>query len=286
MRVLLLGAAGLIGRHLRSALAGRDVLACTRDGRDGTVAVDVRDADRLRAVVLDARADTIIDAAAEAWVERCEREPRETRAVNVEPVRALASLAAVRPAILVVFSSEYVFDGARGSYSEEDPTSPINEYGRQKVEIERLARCAPDHLIIRSSGVYGIEPARKNFVWQVVDRLRTGQPFRVADDQLITPTFAPSLAAALVELLDAGARGILHVPGPQVMRRDAFARLAADAFRLPLNLIVSTPTADLGLTAPRPPRAGLSDARLRKVLGRPSASPEDGLRALAAELDR
>src|SRR5207302_3268738 len=120
----------------------------------------------------DARPDAVIVAAADAYVERCEREPEQTRQVNVEAPRALAAESAGLGALFVVFSSEYVFDGAKGEYVEDDERRPINEYGRQKVALEDIALGTRRGLVCRTSAVFGADPKRKNFVLQEVDRLR------------------------------------------------------------------------------------------------------------------
>lgn len=280
MRILVLGAGGQVGRHLVLALAHHDVLASTRDGRGGTTAVDVHDLDALARVVREVHPDVIVNAAADAYVERCEREPEATRRVNVAPVELLAAEATRIGAVLVVFSSEYVFNGSRERCTEEDPVNPINEYGAQKAEIEQHARRAERHLVCRTSGVYGAEVARKNFVWQVVDTLRAERRFRAPHDQLVTPTYAPSLAATISALLDRAATGIFHVAGPRIVERDEFAREIADVFRLDRSLVEPVTTAELGLSAARP-RVGLSDAKLRRTLGAGTTDPRDALRELA-----
>jgi dTDP-4-dehydrorhamnose reductase len=161
----------------------------------------------------------------------------------------------------------------------------LNEYGRQKVALEELARKAPRHLVLRISGVFGAEPSRKNFVWQLVDSLRAGQTFDVPSDQLITPTDGSSLGRAVVELLDRGATGTYHAAGPEVLGRVEFARLVARAFSLPPHRIRPRPTSELHLAARRPERAGLADAKLRSLLGHGLARPADALQALAATSD-
>jgi dTDP-4-dehydrorhamnose reductase len=279
-RWLLLGATGLVGTHLRAALRGRDVVTTShRTSLPGGVALDITDAVAAARLVRETRPDVIVVAAANAFVEACEREPGATRAVNVDAVRRLAE--AAPSAVLVVFSSEYVFDGLAGSYGEDDRPSPINEYGRQKAALETLAGERAAHLVCRVSGVYGWSTARTSFVCQLVDRLRLGQRFRVPADQLITPTPAPDLAAAVVQLVDQGARGIFHVAGPEVLPRPEFARRAAESFGLDSNLLDPVPTAALGLVAPRPLRAGLRTDKLRAFLGGRGLSPSvEGLAAM------
>lgn len=263
---MLFGAGGLVGSHLRSALEGRDVVVTAhRTSVPGAVTVDLTDTEAAARSVRGVRPDVIVMAAADANVERCEREPAASRAMNVDAVRNVAN--AAPNAVLVVFSSEYVFDGRAGSYAEEDPVTPINEYGRQKVELEGLARSQAEHLICRVSGVYGWSQARTSFVAQLVDALRSSRRFSVPADQLITPTPAADLARAVVDLVERGARGLFHVAGPEILPRPEFARRAAVAFDLDPALLDAVPTARSGLAAPRPLRAGLRTEKLTRTLG-------------------
>jgi dTDP-4-dehydrorhamnose reductase len=215
-------------------------------------------------------------------VERCESEPLETRRVNVEAARVVASSAEESGALLVVFSSEYVFEGDSGPYSEDDNRGPINEYGRQKAALEDIALATGRGLVCRTSAVFGDDPERKNFVCQLVDRLRSGETFDVPSDQLVTPTYAPSLARAVVHLAERGATGIFHVAGPEVMGRVDFARSVVDAFGLDGSLLRPRRTEELLLAAARPERAGLRTDKLRQYLGAPLTAPADALRDMAA----
>lgn len=280
MRLLLIGAAGLVGRHLRVALVDHDVLPTTRRGEQDTVALDLTDHARVAELVRSYRPEAMIVAAADAYVERCELEPARTRAVNVDAPAVLAELAAEFGSVLVVFSSEYVFGSSAGVYSEDAPVSPLNEYGRQKADLEAAVRSTPRHLICRTSAVYGWEPKRKNFVCQVVDTLRHEQPFRVPSDQVVTPTDARSLASAVIELLTCAANGTFHVVGPEILSRISFAHLIADVFDLPVALVQATPSSELGLRARRPTAVGLSDQKLRSTLGHGLPMPRDALKEM------
>jgi len=275
---LLIGAGGLVGAALRSALAGRSFTATAHERAvPGAVTIDVTDSAALRALIRAVRPRAIIVAAAAAWVERCEREPDATRAVNVTPVRIATEEAEALGATVVVFSSEYVFDGGLGrSYDESDLPAPLNEYGRQKVELERIAASREAHLICRTSGVFGPEGARKNFVLSLVDTLRTGRPYTVPSDQLITPTYAPALAESVLALLDRGASGTFHTSGPQVVNRFDFAREIADVFHLDAGLLQGRLTEELGLLTRRPLAAGLDASKLAGAVG-PMPTARNGL---------
>lgn len=242
----------------------------------------MRDAAAVTRVFERVRPDAVVLAAAEAHVELCEISPDVTREVNVVGTANVRAASDRYAATLVVFSSEYVFDGQAGLYREDAPVAPLNTYGEQKLEIEGIARLGP-HLICRTSGVFGRDERRKNFVLQLVDALRGGREFVVPSDQLITPTYAPALASAVVELLDGGHQGTFHACGPRVLSRVEFAHMAAHAFGLADDLIVSRPTGELGLAARRPLRAGLSDAKMRAALGHALTEPDEALRMLASE---
>lgn len=279
-RVLLIGAAGLVGRHVRAALAERDVVATYhRDPVEGGVPLDITDGPAVRRLIAETRPTAVVLAAADPNVEGCERDPAGTRQINVDAAAEIR--AAATDATLVVFSSEYVFDGTRLAYGEEDAVAPLNEYGRQKVALEKIARSRPRHLVLRISGVFGAEPRRKNFVWQLVDRLQAGATLDVPSDQLITPTDAASLGTVVRELLDRGATGTFHAAGPEIMGREIFARAIAHAFGLDSSLIHPRPTAELGLLAKRPAKAGLADAKLERLLGHGLRRPDEALGALA-----
>lgn len=273
-----------MGSHVASAFADDHVVATYhRTVPAGGIALDVSDAQATRALIQQVRPAVIVLAAADPWVERCERDPEATRLVNVAAALPIARAARDIGAAFVVFSSEYVFDGSNGRYEEDDPVRPINEYGRQKVALETLAREAPRHLICRTSGVFGWEIRRKNFVLQLVDSVRAGREFVVASDQVITPTFAPDAARAVRALVDLDVTGVVHVAGPRTLQRPEFAALVCEAFGLDQDLIRTRATSELGLAAPRPLRAGLSDGRLRSLLGHALSDPRTALATMVAD---
>jgi dTDP-4-dehydrorhamnose reductase len=278
---LLIGADGLVGRHLSVALPVEDtVRTYRRDPPENGVVLDITEADAVRATIARVQPRVVFLAAADAFVERCEREPEATRQVNVEAPRRISELIAHTGALLVVFSSEYVFDGTAGAYGENDAPRPLNEYGRQKAALEEIA-LAGQGLVCRTSGVFGNDPKRKNFVYQLLDRLRAGKTFDVPSDQLVTPTYAPSLARAVVKLAEQGRTGVYHVAGPEVMGRVEFAQLVANAFRLDPSLLRPRTSAEMKLSAARPERAGLRTEKLRQELGESLTASAVALREMA-----
>ncbi|MBI4537227.1 MAG: dTDP-4-dehydrorhamnose reductase [candidate division NC10 bacterium] len=205
MRVVVTGAKGQLGHDL--------VPACRRLGE--VVGLDLPEwdltrpegADRLAAL----RPDWVIHAAAATDVDRCEREPAWAMAINAEGTSRVAGVCRRTGAGLLYISTDYVFDGTRGTpYLEDDSPSARSAYGRSKLEGERFVQgTAPRWAIARSAWLYGTHG--KNFVKTILHKARGGERLRVVDDQVGSPTYAADLAGALVRLLERRLTGVFHL---------------------------------------------------------------------------
>jgi dTDP-4-dehydrorhamnose reductase len=246
---------------------------------------DLRDTDAGPALLDEHGPRTVVCAAAVSNVERCETDPEWSSEINVDGTLALARAAVRVGATFVFLSSEYVFDGLHGPYDERARTRPLNEYGRQKQQVERLLPSLTDGdcLIARVSCLYGHERTGKNFVYQLWSALSEGREFRAPSDQVGTPTAVANAADVIRELVLRGARGTYHVAGPEPMLRSQFALLAARELGLDPGLVRPTPTSEMGLLAPRPMGAGLVTARVRAATGKRLWPPRDGIREMLAE---
>jgi dTDP-4-dehydrorhamnose reductase len=272
---LVVGAGGQVGNALRVVLGSRSV-GTWRQPPPGELAFDLDAAartpelaDRLVAAV---RPSVVFVAAGMTHVDGCEDAPELAGAVNRDGPAALARATRAAGGRTVYFSTDYVFDGIDGPFTEDDPVRPLSVYGRSKAEGERAVLEADDAaLVVRTTVVYGAEPHGRNFAYQVVNRLRRGEPVQAAGDQITTPTYNPDLAAATTALVDAGVSGVVHVAGPEVMDRAGFARRLAAAAGLDPGPIQSLSTVALGQRAARPLVAGLRIDRLRALL--PSLPP-------------
>jgi dTDP-4-dehydrorhamnose reductase len=230
--------------------------------------------------------DVILCSAAEPNVELCEIDPAGTRLINVVGLQTLIEVAAEIGAGFVYFSSEYVFDGINGPYSENDMRNPLNEYGRQKAECEQMIAAQLDRYMIgRVSGVYGWEKRRKNFVVRLIDSLESGHPVKVPYDQIITPTYAPNLARSVRHLVENGNWGLLHLSGSRPLLRTEFANLVATVFDLDVSLLVPTATSELNLHAARPHSAGLAADKAQTLLDFPVVGPREGLELMKNNRD-
>ncbi|MBI5245175.1 MAG: SDR family oxidoreductase [Elusimicrobia bacterium] len=294
MRVIIVGATGLLGhalfRHL-SCRAGWEVFATTYDiSVQGFEPLDALDAGAVERVLDRVRPEAVVFPASNPYVDYCEKRPEETRRLNVDATLACARKALGRGLRFVFFSTDYVFDGKKlEGYREEDEPRPLNEYGRQKLEVER-ALCAEGgrHLILRTSAIFGWELQPKNFVLQVLARLKDGRKLKAPLDLDYNPTYAPDLAEGIADLLEKGAQGLYHLAGSEHLTRADFAKKAAQAFGLDASRIDAVPAASLsgpGAT-PRPLHTSLISEKAQRLLGRrlPGASEAlESMRSSAAE---
>lgn len=287
MRLLVLGAAGIVGRAT-VAEAGRrgwPVVGLTR------AELDLVDADAVRAALLRHRPDLVVNAAAFTKVDLCESEPERAFAVNATAVGDLAGACGRTGARLVHLSTDYVFAGdAARPYREDDPTGPRSVYGASKLEGERQALTAPGALVVRTSWIFGTGGA--NFVDTIAGRLRRGEgPLRVVADQVGEPTYAPFLAKALADLGESGATGMVHYQNREPVSWFQLARAIAETIapgddpeESPGTRIEPATSAEVVRPARRPAWSVLDVARFEGLVRRPVERWRDGLvRHLARE---
>jgi dTDP-4-dehydrorhamnose reductase len=282
MRVLVIGGTGLVGNALVRAWQARGdrVLVATYHCHPSPEfrRLDMQDAAAVEALLAEARPEVVAVPAANPFVDYCELHPEETRRVNVAGTLNVARASRKAGAPMIFFSSDYVFDGRKGSYTEEDRPSPINEYGRQKAETEAgvLAESAAN-LVVRTSGAYGWQWEPKNFVLQVRARLKAGERMRVADDLEYNPTYVENLAQIVVELVEIKARGIYHVVGAERINRYAFARKAAEAFGLDAALLSAVSSKEFASPTPRPKSSSLVTDKVHAAVATKPVTASDGL---------
>jgi len=282
---LVIGASGLVGGHLMNAItqAGHDAIGTYyKHPVDGMRQLDIRDYDDVVWVARKISPAIIYLPAAVSNVDYCELQPYDAYMVNVMGVHNVVQSALVVGAKLVYFSSDYIFDGKSGPYYERSVANPVCEYGWQKVLAEHyVMSCMLDYLIIRTTVVYGWERQDKNFICGLVKTLGEGRIFKVPMDQIGSPTYAPNLARAVVQLATvACARRIYHVAGPKRVDRYEFAREAARVFGLDSDLIQPVVTSDLGQTAERPLNCGMVVKKAEANLTFPLLNYHEGLKEM------
>jgi CDP-6-deoxy-D-xylo-4-hexulose-3-dehydrase len=239
-----------------------------------TLKLDVRDRGAVESCLRAVKPDVVFLAVnPSGGVDHCESHPEEAQDINIAGTANVAAAAAHSVAKIVYYSTDYIFDGKAGPYAEEDEPSPVSVYGQTKQEAEEVIReLAPDHLILRTTAVFGWDRASRNFAMQVWETLQAGNPLRVPNDQWCNPTLADFLAEVSVRLVQTGATGVFNVVGKDRMPRSELAKALAKAMALDPELIIPVATSELGQKARRPLQGGLHTEKLAQALG---TEPQD-----------
>jgi dTDP-4-dehydrorhamnose reductase len=270
VRILLTGKNGQVGSELARALAPLgELVAFDRTGLDLAVP------DQIVSAVRSARPDVLVNAAAYTAVDRAENEADAAHAINAAAVAVLAEEAKRAGALLVHYSTDYVFDGTKDApYVEDDPPNPLNAYGRSKLAGERaISNAGGAYLILRTSWVYA--PHGKNFFLTVKRLLRERRELRVVSDQFGAPTLAGALARATADLLERHGvaalgerRGIYHATASGSTSWHGFATEIARLEGIDAGVRVAPVSSDEYPTRARRPRnSRLSSEKLLQQFG-------------------
>ncbi len=286
---LVTGANGLVGSRIVARLqrAGERIVAVGRGPRRAAgnfeyVDLDLRFPEKLAELIESLRPAGVIHAAAMTDVDACEKAPLDAWRLNVRAVEAAALASRSCGARLTALSTDYVFDGAKGDYAEDDAPNPRGVYARTKRAGEEAALLlATDRALCRTAVVYsGYTSAKRTFASSVVELLLAGKPVKAFLDQLVTPTLADNAAEMIIGVHRSGAQGIFHCAGAAAVTRVEFCQALARKLGADQGLIQPVRLADLQLPAPRPLRSSLRTDKVKQLLGAGVPLP------LEAALDR
>lgn len=288
-RALVIGSGGQVARAVIASLRARgaEVVTTSSSGKPGSLALDLGDAAGIRNFFAEFERSRerggweVILPGAMTHVDKCEAERDLCRRVNAEGPVVVAEECKRLGYGLTYFSTEYVFGGDEyeggrvGPFSEEDPPHPTCWYGGSKLEAERgVLRVLPSALAIRTTMIFSWDPAGMNFLMQYLrhlDGVRAGKTdvFKIPQDQISTPTYAPALGEAAVELRERGVSGIVNVVGEDLLSRRELVERVIDFFgydrEKSLRGFTFLNTKDLGQAAKRPLTAGLKADKARAL---------------------
>jgi dTDP-4-dehydrorhamnose reductase len=259
VKILLTGRNGQVGWELERSLNGLgEVVAFDR------TRLDLADPDQIISAVRSVRPDVLVNAAAYTAVDRAESEPDTAHAINAFAPGLLSEEAKKLGALLVHYSTDYVFDGTkRGAYSEKDAPNPLNIYGRTKWAGERAVQAAGGrHLILRTSWVYA--PRGKNFLLTILRLAKERKELRVVDDQIGAPTTSAMIAEATARILTcADPHGLYHLSASGRTSWHGFAEaiLRGAGFGIP---VMPIPTSQYPTPARRPANSLLDNTVLER----------------------
>jgi dTDP-4-dehydrorhamnose reductase len=285
MRILLTGRNGQVGWELERSLGALGELLALDRG-----ALDLSRPDSIRRCVREARPGIIVNAAAYTAVDQAESEPQIAEVVNAQAPGVLAEEAKRAGALLVHYSTDYVFDGTgRSAYVESDVPNPINVYGATKLGGEQAVRASGCvHYILRTSWVYSARG--RNFLLTMLKHAQEKQELRVVSDQVGAPTWSRTIAQATVSLLgrhDPAAAGLYHLcsSGSASWYEFACAIVAKTAARRSAQpAMVPITSREFPTRARRPSNSRLDNSRLSALLGWELPDWRDSLSACLQEL--
>lgn len=229
--------------------------------------IDIADQKQVEDVLSHFRPDVIINCAAYTRVDDCESNQELAFRVNGEGPRYLAQVAARLNARLVHMSTDYIFDGKKGSpYLEEDQPRPISVYGESKLRGDEAVReTLNDYLIVRTSWLFGVKGP--NFVYAILSQAREGKTLKVVNDQVGSPTYAVDLARTIVKLLELNCQGIINFCNYGYCSWFDFARAILRLKGMSQVEVQPITSQQLNCPARRPRFSVLSLSRIKSVLG-------------------
>lgn len=236
----------------------------------------------LKNIFLKELPTVVINTAAMTNVDKCETEHKAAWEANVTLVEYIARMCKITDAHLIHFSTDYIFDGAKGLYSETDIPNPISYYGKTKLASENSCKVSTvPHTIIRTNVVYGFSIYNtKDFVEWVLTNLEKGEPFTVVTDQISNPTFTDDIALAIIKIIKKKREGTYNIGGADWLSRFDFAKAIAGVFHFDEDLIKPILTESLHQKAKRPLKGGLLTLKAQTDLQMNFATVKAGLSTL------
>jgi dTDP-4-dehydrorhamnose reductase len=295
MNILVTGANGLLGQHLIQLLLtatdwqvtgtgkGPCRLPVAQNGRFNYQQLDITDGPAAFNFYLQAKPGMVIHAAAQTQVDDCEQNPVACWNINVTATRFLTEAAKkIRPFFIFV-STDFVFDGAAGPYSETAVPSPVNYYGSSKLAGEKeVLTSGLDAAVVRTCLVYGHthNGSRSNIISWVKNNLEQGRHIKVVNDQWRTPTLVQDLAKGILLIAQKRATGIFHISGKEMLTPYDMAMATANYYGLDTTLIERVTAGTFSQPAQRPPKTGFDISKAQVQLGYQPHSFAAGLKMM------
>lgn len=297
LKILVTGSNGLLGQtltHLITSTNRAQLIASSKgedrytgSGKYHYATLDIFDRTQLWDVVSTFNPDVIINTAAITNVDSCHKERKLCHFLNVGAVKYLVGICEERNIHLIHLSTDFVFDGQAGPYSEDDLPNPLSYYGETKAEAEKVIQSSECHwTILRTILVYGVtvNMSRSNIVLWAKTALEKREIIKVVNDQWRMPTLALDLAEACLLAAEKKATGIFHISGEEMMTVLELVRKVADFWSLDKTLIIPISSKSLNQEARRPLKTGFILEKAIRVLGYKPHSFSEGLEIVDMQL--
>jgi len=294
-KLLVIGSTGLVGSKLAVMAASHGFEAYnTQNTRESTfpnsAQLDITDRDATLRLVSEIQPKVIVNTAALTNVDYCETHKEEAEKVNVGGARILAEAAGENDSRLIQISTDSVFDGRYGHYTESDTPHPLNYYAITKLEAEKIVSQLSSYAIARPSVVHGwhsqvIGAASgstklMNFAMFVLDKLKNNETVKAIRDQYNSPTLADNLSDALLRLARSPENGIFHTAGRSCLSRYEFAIKLTHIFGYPPKLVQPVFASEFPQQAERPKNCCLRVEKAEKALGMLFLTADESIREM------
>ena len=293
-RILITGSNGMLGQRavqFYSSKENVELLSTSVEEKSFVdkvdyISVELKNREGIKKLIHDYYPDFIIHTAAFTNVDLSEKLREDAWKINVKGVEYIAEAARAIDAQIIHISTDYIFDGKDGPYSENAIPNPVGYYGRTKLASENALRISGTFFtILRTNVLYGIAPnSRPDFVRWVITSLRNNQEIRIVKDQFGNPTFIDDLVQAINKIIDFKKTGVYNIGGKEFLSRYDFTLRIADYFGLNKNLIIPIATEELKQPARRPLRSGLIILKAETELGYKPHTIIESLAAMKKEL--
>lgn len=289
-KILVTGASGLVGRRLcmEAVMAGYTVFATLHNSSIDyglPVKLDLLNPDSISMAYERSKPDVVVHAAALTDVDRCEYDRELAFKLNHEATLSMAIEARRYGSFFIYISTDYVFDGEKGMYREEDDTNPVNIYGMSKLRGEKAVMETLERwCILRISTPYGRHTVKKTFPELVIENLKANQRFKAAYDQYTSPTYIPNFCKIVLEVIEKEVCGILHASGSTRISRLQLAHKIAKLLNLDERLIEPVSISDFKFLAKRPKDSSLDTSKASSLLREKPMGIEEGLKKFIRDL--
>ncbi|MEO1254390.1 MAG: SDR family oxidoreductase [Bacteroidota bacterium] len=296
MKILITGSNGLLGQKLVQLYENKRDVEVIATGRGENrnpknsfsyIQMDITSEQEVIEIIGNQKPDVVINTAAMTHVDECELNPEKCWKLNVTAVEHLVKACMQTSSFLIHLSTDFIFDGTNGPYTEDDLPNPLSKYAESKLESERLLEASGiNHAIVRTMLVYGVvhDMSRSNIILWVKKSLEEGRHIKVVNDQWRTPTLAEDLARGCALIADKCAEGVFNISGKDLLTPYDMAMLTAEFFELDKSLIEEVDGSTFTQPAKRPAKTGFVLDKAKRELGYNPVSFQEGLATLKAQL--
>ncbi len=295
-KILLTGANGLLGQAVISIFSREsdfDVIATsvepelyTNEGNYSYEQLDITVKDSVKQTIKRHNPDVIINCAAFTDVDKCETERELCWKLNVDAVKNLIIASRISDSKVIHISTDYIFDGKNGPYTEDSTPNPVSFYGRSKLASENaLTTSGIDYVILRTIVLYGTGiKVKSNFALWLINNLSTNKPVNIVTDQIGNTTVSNDLAYGILKCAEQDAYGIYNIAGKDIISRLDFTYNLCEIFGFDKSLVNPILTSDLNQPAPRPLKSGLITLKAETELGIKPMDSKEGLQLLKYQM--